>query len=91
MKTPMVRLYCALIVVGVAGLAQTVVPQPCLGAAPPPSCAGKYKGKTPSPGILQQHAAWVNDGGPYHLDDPKVANDQRRANLCGADLIEALL
>jgi uncharacterized protein YjbI with pentapeptide repeats len=39
--------------------------------------------------ILKQHAAWVKDGGPLHLDDPKVANDPRRANLCGAQLTGA--
>ncbi|MBV8356859.1 MAG: pentapeptide repeat-containing protein [Deltaproteobacteria bacterium] len=40
---------------------------------------------------MKQHAAWVNDGGLDNLDDPKVVNDPRRANLCGANLHGATL
>jgi hypothetical protein len=54
-------------------------------------CTGKYKGGlTPTVNelkeILKQHAAWVKDDGPNHLNDPKVADDPRRANLCEAHL-----
>jgi hypothetical protein len=93
-KLPMTHPRIALIVIGVILLVQTATPQRCLGDAPP-TCTGKYKDKTPSPAelkmILQQHAAWEKDYGWLSLDDPKAANDSRRANLCGADLKNAPL
>jgi hypothetical protein len=91
----MVNTRFALIVIGVLLIAQAGTPPHCLGDEV--KCSGKYKGRlTPLSDdelaeILKQHDAWVKEGGPVHLDDPKVANDPRRANLCGADLTGAHL
>src|SRR5215469_9859446 len=61
------------------------------------SCDGKYKsGLKPSPPELAEilkkhaewHAEWVREG---YLPKPKVINDPRVANLCGANLIGANL
>jgi hypothetical protein len=35
---------------------------------------------------LKHHSAWLKDSGP---DNPKLASDPRKANLCGADLEKA--
>ncbi|MBV8456954.1 MAG: hypothetical protein JO122_10115 [Acetobacteraceae bacterium] len=85
----------ALIIIGVLLTVQAVTPRCCLGDEV--KCTGKYKGGLkPTDAelkeILKQHDAWMKDFGPYaqyHLDDPKVANDPRRANFCGADLMGA--
>jgi hypothetical protein len=58
-----------------------------------PVCNGKYKGGLkPSSDelaeILKKHADWVKDGG---LVFSKLADDPRRANLCGANLERAPL
>jgi len=58
-----------------------------------PVCNGKYKGGlAPSAAeleeILNKHAAWLNDGGPYNH---KLADDPRKANLCEASLSGAHL
>jgi hypothetical protein len=85
----------ALLVIGVVLLAHAVpvAATPTPEAAPTataaaPVCNGKYKGRLkPSPDelaeVLKQHAEWVKAGG---LFDPKLTNDPRRANLCGANL-----
>jgi Pentapeptide repeats (8 copies) len=85
----------AILVIGVVLISQAapVVATPTPEAAPSaiaaaPVCNGKYKGwLKPSAAelanILKKHAAWVKDGGWL---DPKLANDPRRANLCGAYL-----
>lgn len=90
----------ALLVIGVAPLAQaspvaaTLAPVAAPSAvAAVPVCNRKFKGGLePSPAelaeILKQHAAWLKDGG---RDNPKLADDPRRANLCGADLHGAAL
>src|SRR6266849_50249 len=80
----------ALLVIGIVLIFQAASvsassPTPAAGE---PDCSGKYKdGLKPPPvelaDILKQHAAWVKDGGTY---DFRLANDPRRANLCGADL-----
>jgi uncharacterized protein YjbI with pentapeptide repeats len=58
------------------------------GISAVPVCNGKYKGRRkPSPAelaeILKKHDEWLKDGG---RDNPKLANDPRRANLCAEDL-----
>jgi Pentapeptide repeats (8 copies) len=58
-------------------------------SAAAPVCNGKYKGGVkPSDAelkeILKKHADWVKDGGGWYK--AKLADDPRRANLCGADL-----
>src|SRR6516162_6289612 len=81
----------ALIIIGVLLTAQAATPRPCIGQ----ECTGRYKGKAPSSAelqeILKQHGVWVKvfPYAQYHLDDPRVANDPRRANLCGANLASA--
>jgi Pentapeptide repeats (8 copies) len=85
-----------LLVIGVALIAQAaaVAATPTPEASPGTAtlvCNGKYKGGLkPSPDelaeILKKHAEWGKDGGPY---DPELANDPRRANLCGANLFRA--
>src|SRR6516164_4730332 len=81
----------ALIIIGVLLTAQAATPRPCIGQ----ECTGRYKGKAPSSAelqeILKQHGVWVKvfPYAQYHLYDPKVANDPRRANLCGANLASA--
>jgi hypothetical protein len=89
-ETPMARSHIILFTIGVVVLPHAS-PLNCFGDPFKVECNGKYKGGLePSDAelkkILQLHAAWVKDGGPSHLDDPKVANDPRRANLCGANL-----
>jgi hypothetical protein len=95
----MARSRIALIVVSVvlifqaASVAATPPPQIAPPGAAVPVCNGKYKGGLkPSPAelaeILKQHAAWLKNKFLY-LYDPKLANDPRRANLCGAYLIGA--
>src|SRR2546423_1171496 len=71
-------------------IAQMFAPRHCF-AGEPPQCTGKYKGGLkPNDAelkeILRQHAAWARGDGPFFLNDRKVANDPRRANLCDADL-----
>jgi hypothetical protein len=70
--------------IGVVLLAQTVA-QRCLGEMP--SCIGKYKEVAPSTAelkqILKQHDAWMNS--------VLYPDDRRRANLCGAILMQAHL
>jgi hypothetical protein len=83
--------HIALIVIGGLLTAQAATPPSCLGDAV--KCT-KYKdGLKPTDAelkeILKEHGAWVKDGGPYQLDDPKIANDPRRANFCEADLDSA--
>src|SRR6202140_1235050 len=89
-----------LLVVGVVliALAATSMADPSMSADSSPDaallvCKGKYRGGLkPSPDelveVLNQHTAWVEDGGS---DNPKLATDPRRANLCGADLRYASL
>ena len=79
----------ALIIIGVVLIAQTAMPPCCRGDEV--KCTGKYKdGRKPTDDelkkILKKHDAWVEDGGPDHLEDSKVADDPRRANLCDAHL-----
>jgi uncharacterized protein YjbI with pentapeptide repeats len=96
--------YLALLTIGFLLTSQVAAPRNCLGDEPKVECNGKFKGGG-SPldaelkEILQRHAAWVKDlVGPFtfsfvepkDLDDPKVANDPRRANLCGATLFADL-
>jgi hypothetical protein len=87
----------ALLVIGVILISQAapVAATPAPEAAPPvaqstagPVCNGKYKDfLKPSfdelAEIFKKHAAWMKAGGVY---DPKLADDPRKANLCGADL-----
>src|SRR6516164_9112225 len=78
----------ALMVIGVLLIAQAATPQL--------SIIGRYNGGLkPSDDelkeIFKEHDAWVKDGGPYHLNDSKVANDPRRANLSNANLNQAHL
>lgn len=69
-------------------MAATPTPTPVASpGAAVPVCNGKYKGVLePSPhelaDILKKHAEWSKDIG----NKPNLANDPRRANLCGADL-----
>jgi Pentapeptide repeats (8 copies) len=89
----------ALLVVGIVLLAQVapLVSEAAPPAATVPVCNGKYKdGLKPSPteltDILKKHARWLMDSGPLTLElTPEVANDPRRANLCGANLTDANL
>jgi uncharacterized protein YjbI with pentapeptide repeats len=93
--------HIAMVVIGVLLIAQVATPERCIGqelcsgkykgGLKASRCTGKYKGGLKPPPAelmetLKQHATWVKDGGPDHLDDPKVANDPRRANFCEADL-----
>jgi hypothetical protein len=77
----------ALLVVGVLLLSQVAAQRQVMGQE---HCTGKYKGLAPSPAelkeILARHAEWVRDGG---TDNPKMANDPRRVNLCEANLASA--
>jgi hypothetical protein len=92
----MAHVRIALLVIGAVLIAQslavaeTSTPAASVSAAAAPVCNGKYKGGLrPSAAelkeILKQHAAWVDIGGWYD----ELANDPRRANLCGADLRQA--
>ncbi len=88
----------ALLVIGVVLVSQAAAaaatPAPAVApsaAAAVPVCNGKYKGRLkPSPAelaeILKQHLEWLKAEGP---EDFKLANDPRRANLCGANLMYA--
>lgn len=88
----------ALLVIGVVLVSQAAAaaatPAPAAApsaAAAVPVCNGKYKGRLkPSPAelaeILKQHLEWLKAEGP---EDFKLANDPRRANLCGANLMYA--
>ena len=83
---------------GVVLISQAAVPRQVLGQILPGvrlhmDCAGKYKGRLkPSAAELKdisgKNAEWLKDGGP---NNPKLANDPRRANLCDADLRGAYL
>ncbi len=90
----------ALLAIGVVLLTQAAAgaATPIPEGAPPvpavPVCNGKFKGGLrPSPDeladILEKHHEWELVGGWW--GDPKLANDPRRANLCGADLTNANL
>ena len=83
-----------LLVIGVVLLAEAALAAtaPTLAVAlsidDGPACNGKYKGGLKPTNleladIFKQHAAWMNDAG---VADPEMANDPRRANLCGANL-----
>jgi hypothetical protein len=91
----MVNTRFALIVIWVLLVTQVGMPPRSWGNEA--KCSGKYKGRlTPLSEdelaeILKQHNAWAKDAGPLHLNNPKVANDPRRANLCEANLRHALL
>src|SRR5262245_18043306 len=79
----------AVLVVAILMILPTATPPPCMGQVAP--CAGKYKGGLePSAAemkdILKNHLAWVKDGG---WGDRSLANDPRRARLCGARLMNA--
>jgi uncharacterized protein YjbI with pentapeptide repeats len=91
--SPIVPLVTGLVLFASAAPVMAAPPAPAVAAvvhAGAPVCNGKYKGHLkPSADelaeILKKHAAWLKDGGP-DSDNPKLANDPRRANLCGADL-----
>jgi pentapeptide repeat protein len=62
-------------------------------AHPLPPCEGRFKGRRLTPkviaAVLADHAAWQTE-----VSDQKMkleATDNRRANLCGADLSDANL
>jgi hypothetical protein len=94
----MVRSNLTLFAVGIVLISQGAAAQRCWGQD---TCSGKYKGGLePSSAeltdILKKHAAWVKDvsvngwqGG--ELVDPKLNHDPRRADLCDANLEDALL
>ncbi len=69
-------------------MAETPTPAAAPSVAAASVCNGKYKGIKPSPAelaeILKKHAAWLGA-------DDQLADDPRRANLCGADLADANL
>jgi uncharacterized protein YjbI with pentapeptide repeats len=92
----MSRQLIALFVIGIVQLSQAASPRPCMGQV---KCSGKYSdGLKPSPAelaeILKQHAAWVKDVSVDgwqrgELVNAKLDHDQRRADLCDANLEEA--
>jgi uncharacterized protein YjbI with pentapeptide repeats len=94
--------HLVLLAIGFVLLAQAIKPLNCFGDETKPECKGKFKGRKPTDAelneVLKEHKAWWTD---YHnrtgmmMGDwaifqlPNVANDPRRANLCGADLQDA--
>jgi Pentapeptide repeats (8 copies) len=81
----MVHSRIALLAIGVVLISQAAPTERVRAAVP--GAAVPVCGLKPSPdelaNILKKHAEWLKDGG---RQDPKLANDPRRANLCGADL-----
>lgn len=83
--------HLALLVLELVLIAQVADLKNCFGGEAKPECNGKFKDRKPTDAelkeVLRQHAAWLTDNSPFpDLNDAKVANDPRRANLCGADL-----